>query len=73
MFRTNPGTRKLGVFWERTYAKITQNCSKPPNIAENRLAQILEQLGCVPASEHYPSSALVSVYPYTVAASSSLP
>ena len=33
MFRTNPGTWKLGVFWERTYAKspkIEQNRPKSP-------------------------------------------
>ena len=25
MFRTNPGTWKPGVFWERTYAEIARN------------------------------------------------
>jgi hypothetical protein len=56
MFRTNLGTWKLGVFRGRTYAKIAQNCTKPPKIAETRLvlsSESPEQLRCVPASEHY--------------------
>ena len=62
MFRTNPGTWKPGVFWERICAEIAQNRTKPPKIAENRLVRSLEppeQLGCVPGSEHYLKSALV--------------
>ena len=56
MFRTNPGTWKLGVFWERTYAEIAQNRTKSHKIAESRLVQrpeLPEQRGCVPGSEYY--------------------
>jgi hypothetical protein len=34
MFRTNPGTWKLRVFWELTYAEMAQNGTKPPKISE---------------------------------------
>jgi hypothetical protein len=51
MFRTNPGTWKLGVFWERIHAESTQNSlvqsPEPP-----------EQLWCAPGSEHYLKSVL---------------
>jgi hypothetical protein len=62
MFRTNPGTWKLDVFWERTYANIALNGTKPPKIVENHLVQSPdspEEVGCVPGSEHYLKSALV--------------
>jgi len=52
------------VFWERTYAKIAQNSSKPPKIAERHTVERLEppgQLWCVPGSEHYLNS--VSAFP----------
>jgi len=62
MFRTNPGTWKLGVCWERTYyAEMAPSRTKPPKIAENRLVQSLEppeHLGCVPGSEYCLKSAL---------------
>ena len=65
--RATPGTWKLGVFWERSYAEIAQNRTKPPKFAENRLVQSLEppeQLGCVPGAELYLKCALVcAVHP----------
>jgi hypothetical protein len=39
LFRTNPGTWKLGMFWERPYAEITLNGTKPSEIVEFRLVQ----------------------------------
>jgi len=65
MLSTRPGTWKLGVFWERTHAKIAQIWTKSPKIAKNRLVQSpesVEQLGCVPGSEHDLKSALVRVH-----------
>jgi hypothetical protein len=62
MFRTQPGTWNLDVFWERTYAEIAQNSSKPPKIAEHPTVERLEppgQLWCVPDSEHCLKSPLV--------------
>jgi hypothetical protein len=64
MFRTNPGTWKPAVFWERTYAESAHNSTNPPKVAEHRLMRSLmespEQLGCVPGSEHYLNSVSAS-------------
>jgi hypothetical protein len=63
MFRTNPGTWKLRVFWKHTHPEIAQNLAKPPENTENRLMPRpkapQQQWGCVPASEHYSKIALV--------------
>ena len=44
------------MFWERAYAEIAQNLSKPPKIAEHPNVERLEppgQLWCVPKAERY--------------------
>ena len=60
MFHATPGNRKLGVFWERTYAVIAQNRTKTPNIALQSPPRSSGQRGCVPGLEYYLNDALVS-------------
>ena len=58
--RLSPGIRKLGVFWERTYAEIAQNRTKSPKVASYRARNnYLVLAACVPGSEYYLKSALV--------------